>query len=115
MTKTQAKKISKLLESIDLDIWSDVLEELESYNELTDYLQENGYFDVEIIYYSRAMDYLHEHDTSLTTSLELAHDMGLTVENLNSETLASLLASENMREDYYQLESELSDILEEGE
>ena len=62
-------------------------------NEIFGDLEESGYFDVEIIYYYKAMEYLKEHDASLTESLELASEIGLTIDNLNSETLASLHAT----------------------
>jgi hypothetical protein len=44
----------------------------------------------EIIYYSNAVQYLLDHDTSFNESLILAHDLGFEVENLNSEVLATL-------------------------
>ena len=63
-------------------------------------LEENGFFDVEIIYYAKAIDYLKEHDASLNESLEIASMYGYNTENLNSELLASLLASRNKRENF---------------
>ena len=47
------------------------------------------------------MDYLREHDTSLTESLELAAEYGYTTENLNSELLASLHASRERENKYF--------------
>ena len=44
----------------------------------------------EIIYYNRAIKYLAENDSSLRESLSLANDLGYTVENLSSETLATI-------------------------
>ena len=44
----------------------------------------------DIIYYSRAMEYLSENDNRLTESFQLAHDLGYSLENLNSETLATI-------------------------
>ena len=65
-------------------------------------LNDNGFFHVEIIYYYKAMDYLREHDTSLTESLELAAEYGYTTENLNSELLASLHASRDRENKFYE-------------
>lgn len=67
--------------------------------------------NVEIIYYSNAIEYLKENDTSLNESLSLASEYGYTPENLNSEVLASLLASENERVIWYEFENELEDFL----
>lgn len=70
-------------------------DELEDYNthEIYQELQDNGFFDVEIIYYSKAIEYLKENDASLSESIDIATEYGYTLENINSETLASLHAS----------------------
>ena len=105
------EKIEKLLSEIDIEV---VLkdEEIEDFDELREFLEDNNYFDVEIIYYSNAMKYLSEHDSSLSESMALAQDMGYEPKDINSELLASLLASQNVREDFEGLESEISDLLE---
>lgn len=62
-------------------------------------IEDNG-FDEEIIYFSNAMKYLSENDLSLRESLELAYDFGYETKDLNSEILASLLASEYNRNNF---------------
>jgi hypothetical protein len=111
MTVKQSTAISEKLSTIDIEIVADEIKELETVDEVEEYLQENGYFDVEIIYYTKAMDYLHEHDNSLQISLGLAHDMGYTLDKVNSELLASLLASENLREEFGEIRDEIEEIL----
>jgi hypothetical protein len=86
-------------------------EDFTTFEEVRDLLEDNGAFNVEVIYYNDAMSYLMENDPSLKRSLELAADFGCELKNLNSETLASLLASENARTEFYQLESEINSIL----
>ena len=71
-------------------------------SEIYEDLFESGFFDVEIIYYSKAIEYLKEHDASLNESLEIAAEMGFTLENLNSETLASLHASRKKFNDFWE-------------
>ena len=80
----------------------DIQENLHEYtaDQIEEELQDNGFFDVEIIYYANAIDYLKEHDTSLNESLEIAAEYGYITEDLNSELLASLLASRNKKEDF---------------
>jgi len=88
----------------------DALDYLSCSDELGDYdtdqlqeeLQDNGFFDVEIIYYYKAMEYLKENDPSLSESVELAHEYGFTLENINSETLASLHASRERQNKFYE-------------
>jgi len=111
MTEAQSKKIAEILEGIDIDIVPEDLKELESVDDVEEYLQDNGFFDVEIIYYTKAMDYLHEHDNSLQISLGLASDMGYTLDKVNSELLASLLASENLREEFGEIRDEIEEAL----
>lgn len=76
--------------------------------------KKNG-FDVEIIYYKNAIDYLSENDPSLCESLGLAAEMGYTIEKLNSEILASILASQNARENFESLEEDINAFFEELE
>ena len=104
-------------DKLDIDInnmvqdWDDV----NSYDELEDVISENGGFDQEVIYYGTAMEYLTNHDTSLTESLELAGDMGFECKNLNSETLASILKTQNVREEFSEQRSEIEEFFEQLE
>jgi len=60
-------------------------EEFDSYDDAIEFVHQE-----EIIYYYNAIKYLSENDSSLRESLELAHDLGCTLENLSSETLATI-------------------------
>ena len=86
------------------------------FDSICEMIEDNGGFDIEIIYYSNAIAYLAKHDPSLQESLEIASELGYEVQNLNSEILASLLASKLVREEFYELEDEINyffEILEE--
>jgi len=74
-------------------------------------LESNDAFNIDIIYYNRAMKYLSENDSSLSESIQIAVDMGYSLENINSETLASLHASQKAREDFYSITDEIDEIL----
>lgn len=50
----------------------------------------------EIIYYSKAIEYLADHDASLMEAMELADDMGYATKDLNSELLATLVYQQNL-------------------
>ena len=78
-------------------------------------IEDNGGFDIEIVYYSNAIDFLAKNDPSLQISLGIAAELGFEVQNLNSEILASLLASENVRSEFYELEHEINSFFEELE
>ena len=120
---TEAELKLDELESLFLDYIEDIditdylteedLEEgnLNDAHDLYDLLKDNYAFDVEIIYYSTAMKYLTEHDTSLSESIEIAVDMGYELENINSELLASLHASQKAREDFHSITDEINEIL----
>ena len=60
-------------------------EEFETYDDAVEFIHQE-----EIIYYNRAIKYLAENDSSLRESLSLANDLGYTLENLSSETLATI-------------------------
>ena len=76
-------------------------------------LEDGGAFNVEIIYYSGAIEYLSENDPSLQESLNLAAELGYTPENLSSEILASLHASDKARRDWYDNEDAIDGFLSE--
>jgi hypothetical protein len=86
-------------------------ETFSDFDELRELLDNNGAFNVEIIYYSNAIAFLQKNDPSLSESLELADGCGYTPKNLNSEILASLLASEYARIEFEDMESEISDLI----
>lgn len=67
------------------DEWLGLTETFDTYEEAQEYC-----FESEIIYYSKAMNYLMENDCSLRESLDLCADMGYSLENINSEFLATV-------------------------
>lgn len=67
----------------------------------------------DIIYYSRAMDYLAENDASLTRSLEIASEFGYSLEDLNSEKLASLLNYQENVDAFRNNKDQINDLLDE--
>ena len=88
----------------------DALDYLSCSDELGDYdshqlweeLNDSGFFHIDVIYYSKAMEYLIENDASLYESIELATEYGYILENINSELLASLHASRKKENDFWQ-------------
>lgn len=69
----------------------------------------------DIIYYSKAIEFLEKHDPSLTDSLEIASEYGYAVKDLNSEVLATLLNGQLMREYWYGMRNEIQNILDDIE
>lgn len=76
-------------------------------------IRDNHGFNVEIIYYTVAMDYLREHDPSLTDSMNIAAEYGYEAQNIDSELLASLLASRQTETQFYELRTEIEVFFEE--
>ena len=97
-------------EDIDLPYFAD--EDVNSFDELRDKIEDNRGFDVEIIYYSNAIEYLKNNDASLRESLGLAAEMGFTPDNLSSEILAGLLATQNARKQFNELENEITEFFD---
>jgi hypothetical protein len=81
-----------------------------AFQDIFEILDDNNAFTIEIIYYSVAMDYLIKHDTSLTDSIELALEYGIKLEDLNSEILASLLATQITRDAFWGLEEDINNF-----
>lgn len=122
-TETQTKEekqiddLIKLFEDYaeDIDIDSILhyndINDINNSDDLLELIEDNNGFDIDIIYYNRAMKYLSENDFSLRESIEIAVDMGFDLENINSETLASLHASQKAREDFHSITDEIDEIL----
>ncbi len=114
-------RIEDFLQSLNTEI--DVLNYIDidnidheyAFDSIRDMIDANNGFDIEVIYYSKAMDYLSDNDPSLQESLNLAYEMGFTVDSLNSELLASLLITENVKNEFYELENEINNFFEELE
>lgn len=100
------------IQGIDLPYFLDI-EDVTDYASATEMLEDKSAFDVEVIYYHDAMEYLMENDNSLRLSIELAEDMGFEIGSVNSEMLASLLKSQKAREDWYDAEEEINEFFEE--
>ena len=92
-----------------------ILQTLEDIQEfIVDELDSSGAFEVEIIYYDKAMEYLSKNDRSLEESFEIAYQMGYEVHQLSSEILASIHCSTYMRDKFIEdiCEADLDDILQ---
>ncbi len=72
-----------------------------------DDVDERDWFSGDVIYYSKAIEYLAENDPSLQESIGLAAEMGWCLEDINSENLASLLATEVIVQEWYENKDEI--------
>lgn len=117
--KTKDEKIIEFLSDLDTEIDVPYMVNIgnidfdNAYDSIYNMIEYSNGFDIEIIYYSRAIEYLSENDASLRESLAIAGEMGYDTENLNSEILASILASQNVREEFSELENEINEFFEE--
>ena len=106
--------ICNLVESTcDIDLRNEGID-LTKYNakSLYYYVWENRLLDVEMIYYHKAMKYLMENDTSLSESMELAQEIGYEPKDINSELLASLLATHKNEEEFNYIQEELEELFD---
>ena len=118
LNQEQRERVAEFLNGLGISI--DILgyvnpEDIDienAYESILEALQENGGFNVEIIYYSNAIKFLQENDPSLKESLEIASEFGFSMDSLNSELLASLLASRQVEEEFYELQSEIDDFFQ---
>ena len=106
-TKT-ITKIKEFLRSINIDnLYIDDYVNYEDididspFDSIYDMIENNGGFNIEIIYYFNAMEYLSKNDPTLRVSIGIASEYMEDFRGLNSELLASLLASQIVREDFY--------------
>jgi hypothetical protein len=105
-------KNTQLMFDVDIEYFL-TNEQIESVNCIETILDANDCFNVEVIYYHRAMEFLMKNDTSLQESLGIASDLCFDASSLNSELLASLLASQMIREEFSEYYTELENLIEE--
>lgn len=96
-----------LIEFLDAHDLDDIFDA----SDLYDILREKGAFDVDIIYYVKACEYLKINDASLTESLYIAQELGYKLSDLNSEVLASLLASRNLADSFWSMSADIDKLL----
>ena len=123
--QTKTEKIEEFFSELDeqLNLNDNIInlvdiDEIDNYDAFTsiyEMIDENGGFDCEVIYYSNAIKYLQENDPSLNESLEIASDLGYELKDVNSEILASLLKSQNVRDEFLQLREEINEFFQELE
>ncbi|BEG98116.1 hypothetical protein [Bacteroides sedimenti] len=89
----------------------------DAYDAIESLLNDNGVFESEgeIIYSTKAINFLAEHDASLNRSLKIAEEYGYTPSNLDSEILATLLYTEMLKEEFQGLRAEINDFFNELE
>ena len=97
-----------LINYVDID----AIDNDDAFTSIYEMIEENYGFNIEIIYYSNAIKYLQENDPSLRESLEIAAEYGYEVKNLNSEVLASLLKSQNVRDEFLYFRDEINEFFE---
>jgi hypothetical protein len=112
-TQTQIENfLSNLHTVVDVIGLVDIenIDHSDAYNSIYEMISDNQGFDIDIIYYFDAITYLKENDPSLKESIEIALDYGYTLESVNSELLASLLASRNAEQEFYNLQNEIEEF-----
>jgi hypothetical protein len=118
--RTKNERIEDFLKSLNIDnlyvmdyVNIDDIDLSDAYQSIYEMIDDNGGFNVDIIYYSNAIDYLSKNDPSLHESLQLAADSGFNLTDLSSEVLASLLASEKCRDDFSALQTDIDEFFNE--
>lgn len=104
---TNGNSVNDYINVSDIDI------ENFDFNDFCDELRDNNFFDIDIVYYNRAIEYLQENDPSLRESFEIAEEYGYSLSNLSSEVLASLLVSRDFEDEFYGYSDEICDLIAE--
>ena len=125
LNQTKTEKIesffAELDKQIDLNdniinyVDIDAIDNDDAFTSIYEMIDENDGFNCDVIYYSNAIKYLQENDPSLMEALEIAAEYGYETKNLNSELLASLLKSQNVRDEFLEFRDEINDFFQELE
>lgn len=102
LTAEQQEVITEVEKDCNIELaWYFKNETPDDIDDVIEYCEER-INEIEVIYYATAIQYLSENDPSLRDSLELASEFGFEIDNLNSETLATLLMQSQAREALYE-------------
>jgi len=115
--KNREEKIQDFINYLDTKIDIDIkyfcsTVDVESFDDIYEAIENNLGFEIDIVYYSSAIEYLKENDSSLMESIEIAANIGYDLKYINSELLASLLASKNIRIEFEELREEIEEFFE---
>lgn len=113
MTQTQNKineRLSEIKFDLDLDYYYQSDQTFDEYIECVT----EAIYQEEIIYYSKAIEYLEKNDPSLSDSVGIANDMGYNLKNINSELLATLHYQQYLHEELYELRDKIEEIFNEA-
>ena len=115
--KNREEKIQDFINYLDTKIDIDIkyfcsTVDVESFDDIYEAIENNLGFEIDIVYYSSAIEYLKENDSSLMESIEIAANIGYDLKYINSELLASLLASKKIREEFEELREEIEEFFE---
>jgi len=117
--KTRVEKIKDFLKTITVD-GIDIpylvdAEEVNSYDDVYEAIDSQCGFVIEITYHPSAMDFLKREDPSLQESMRIASEFCYQTDRLNSELLASLLASEMARDEFALYQDAIQEFFDELE
>lgn len=111
------EQITEFLKSLDIDnlnildyINIDEIDHDNASESIFEMINDNNGFEVEIIYYSNAIEYLKRNDPSLSESMEIANQYDYKLYMLNSEVLASLHASQKAMSDFWEYQDEINNF-----
>ena len=114
--KTMKATRKEFLNSLNLDIDFNCLDDkylnlINNFDDLFNLLEDCRLLNVDVIYYKNANKFLQENDPSFKDSLEIALQKGYTCDNLDSEILASVLATEMLRKEFSEKEYDINKFL----
>lgn len=112
LSKEQVEFCDEVYNRTNVDLFYSLKNgEVETFEELVSYVEENNLTDEEVIYYSTAIQYLLKNDASLRESIEIAMEYGYELNSIDSELLATLLKSQKNREEWEEMKEETKKVL----
>ena len=108
-------KLEKLVrDNCEVEINLDDLDGIHDADDLyTEHAERAINEQTDVIYYSRAIEFLSENDPSLNESLALASELWYSLDDLNSEKLATLLNRQQTQDAYWTIRDKIDEIIDE--
>jgi len=116
---TKEKRLEKFISEIEKDLHHEITYYLypEDYIDLVnqeidliDLLEDTDFFNVDIIGITEANKIIN--DIGFNSAIEIAKYYGYSINNIDSEALASIVASQELRDKFYIIEGSIKDYID---
>lgn len=116
---TKEKRLEKFISEIEKDLHHEITYYLEDQDyidlvneesNLSDILEDTDFFNVDIIGITKSNKIIN--DIGFNSAIEIAKDYGYSINNIDSEALASIIESQKLRNEFNKINERITDYID---